>query len=617
MSILRTVKWARSTLLVLLCAIGAAVLTVASGWSSTAWSAPFSQVRLPSQAPSAGAGASDSGKGANWGDPHALSASQPHTLPIDRVTGRHADAVGTDNTDEVAYNWAGLIETGTTFTGISSDWSVPTVEPSQSTQVSATWIGLDGASALDPTIIQIGTTQQTQSGENSYFAWYELYPAPPVYIGDVLPGDHMEAGISQTSSGVWTIGIEDLASSQSFVKSVTYVGPAQSAEWIEEAPVNPSGQILTLADFGSVTFDDLGLGVPDPNAAVDNYSFMANPGGQIIAFPSDVNTSTDSFSVTYGSPSTSTTSNPGSMGSNPIPVQRIFGQDAIGTAIAASQASFPSTGSADAVVLARSDYFADALAGGPLAAAVDGPLLITPGASSSQSLDPRVLTEIQRVLPSSKTVYILGGSLALSPSIDTTLRNLGYKVQRISGSDEYATAVDIAEQLGNPPEVFETTGLSYYDALSAVPAVIANHGAILLTEGSTQAPETATYLAAHSADTRFAIGGPLAAAGADPTAIAIYGQDLYGTAAAVARTFFPNPTSFGAATSASFVDALAGGPVLGEANAPMLLVPSSGQLPSAISDYLQSVASGLTSGTLFGGPLAVGNDVLSELSFAA
>jgi len=298
-----------------------------------------------------------------------------------------------------------------------------------------------------------------------------------------------------------------------------------------------------------------------------------------------------------------------------VPVQRIYGTDAIGTSIAASQAEFPTAGSAQAVVLARSDFFSDALAGGPLAARLGGPLLITPGASLSTSLDPRVQAEIQRVLPVGRTVYILGGDLALSPNIDTTLEGSGYTVVREAGADEYATAVDIAEQLGNPSTIFEATGLNFPDALSAVPAAIATNGAILLTDGTTQAPETAAYLAAHSSDFRYAIGGPLAAAGADPAAQAVYGQDLYGTAAAVASTFFPRATTFGAATGTGFPDALSGGVFMGApaTNGPVLLVQPSGPLPAAIASYLFGVAPTLTQGYLFGGPLAVGADVQSEL----
>jgi hypothetical protein len=298
-----------------------------------------------------------------------------------------------------------------------------------------------------------------------------------------------------------------------------------------------------------------------------------------------------------------------------VPVQRIYGTDAIGTSIAVSQAEFPTAGSATAVVLARSDFFADALAGGPLAAQLGGPLLITPRASLRTTIDPQVQAEIQRVLPVGDTVYILGGDLALSPGIDTQLQALGYVTQRIAGADDYGTAVDIAEALGNPTTIFEATALSFQDALSAVPAAIEEHGAILLTDGTTQAPETAAYLSANTRDTRYAIGGRLAAYGADPTAIPVYGQDLYGTSAAVASMFFPSATVFGAATGADFADALSGGVLMGEpgTQGPMLLVPSSGPLPPTIDTYLTGVLPAVTQGYLFGGPLAVGSDVLTEL----
>jgi hypothetical protein len=298
-----------------------------------------------------------------------------------------------------------------------------------------------------------------------------------------------------------------------------------------------------------------------------------------------------------------------------IPVTRIYGTDAIGTSIAVSQAEFAAAGSAKAVVLARSDFFADALAGGPLAAQLGGPLLITPGAALSATIDLRVQAEIERVLPVGSTIYILGGSLALSPNIDAALQALGYVTQRIAGEDEYATAVSIAETLGNPTTIFEATGLTFQDALSAVPAAIKRHGAILLTNGSTQAPETASYLAAHPSDTRYAIGGMYAAYGADPTATPVYGQDLYGTSAMVASTFFPSATAFGAATGADFPDALSGGVLMGQPGTagPMLLVEPSGPLPPTIDAYLIGVLSTVTQGFLFGGSLAVGDDVLAEL----
>lgn len=299
----------------------------------------------------------------------------------------------------------------------------------------------------------------------------------------------------------------------------------------------------------------------------------------------------------------------------PLPVQRVSGTDAIGTSIAVSETEFPTSGSAKAVVLARSDFFSDALAGGPLAVGVGGPLLITPGAAVRSSLDPRVQAEIQRVLPPGRTVYILGGDLALGHGIDAALQALGYVTQRVAGANEFGTAVDIAEQLGNPSTVFEATGLDFADALSAVPAAIAAHGAILLTDGTAQARETAAYLSAHPSDTRYAIGGPSAALGADRTAIPVYGQDRYGTSAAVAKTFFPGAKTFGAATGTKFPDALSGGAFMGSlaSSGPVLLVGPSGPVPLSIAGYLAPLASSMTQGYLFGGSLAVSDAVLSEL----
>jgi hypothetical protein len=294
--------------------------------------------------------------------------------------------------------------------------------------------------------------------------------------------------------------------------------------------------------------------------------------------------------------------------------QRIFGPEAIDTSIAVSVREFPTAGSAETVVLARSDFFSDALAGGPLAAVKNAPLLITPGTPVRSSLDPSVRDEIERVLPSGHTVYVLGGTLALAPGIDTTLTGLGYTVVRVAGANLYATAVAIAGELDDPSTLFEATGLDFPDALSAVPAAIHAGGAILLTDGTTQAPETAAYLVAHPPTTRYAIGGPLAAAGADPAAIPVYGEDLFGTSAKVASVFFPTAAIYGVATGLSYPDALSGGVFMatGGRLGPVLLVNTHTPLPPTISAYLETLAHG-SPGYVFGGPIAVGDDVVDAI----
>ena len=294
---------------------------------------------------------------------------------------------------------------------------------------------------------------------------------------------------------------------------------------------------------------------------------------------------------------------------SPVPstaIARIAGNDRIATAIAASQDQFPSAHSAGSVVLARSDLFADALTGTPLAAAHNGPLLLT----NSDTLDPAVQAEIVRVLPAGATVYVLGGPAAITPALDATLSRLGFAVVRYAGADRFGTATMVASQgLSDPSTILLVTGLDFPDGLAGGPAASAAHGAILLTNGPNQAPTTAAYLAAHPSDVVRAIGGPAVAA--DPAATAIAGSDRYATAVAVAAAFFPKPSVAGIATGAAFPDALSGGAEMAKLGGPLLLTDPR-QVPADVIAYLEDTPS-ITRLNVFGGPNAIPDSQLSSL----
>jgi hypothetical protein len=292
-------------------------------------------------------------------------------------------------------------------------------------------------------------------------------------------------------------------------------------------------------------------------------------------------------------------------------VQRIAGVDRIGTAIAASQTGFSKDASARAVVLARADSFADALAGTPLAAVRGGPLLLTPSAQ----LDGRVRGEIDRVLPKGATVYLLGGTSALAGGVADELTADGYAVKRLAGADRYGTAVAIAHELGDPGTVFEASGLTFPDALSAGTAASREGAAIVLTAGGILPAATAQYLAAHPGDVRVAVGGP--AATADPSAHAYRGADRYATSLLVANAFFPTPGAVGFASGATFPDALAGGVISAIAGGPILLVPPIGSLQEDTRTYVHDAATSASAFWLFGGTASVDSTVLDEINVAA
>jgi hypothetical protein len=430
-------------------------------------------------------------------------------------------------------------------------------------------------------------------------------PSPPGYAGTSWEEDSTEwSGVTQAIGAVYYwMYVDGWGGSAATTYNVDCKGPADNNCWNHRA-----GLLDTFKPGQNLSFG----GAVSPNNGVVFTTILAGTQG---GPPPYTYTWSQAQADTPGGSTTTTTTpsgncTPGSASSPPTgKVGRLAGGNRDETAIAASNASFGAAGSAKVVVLASDANFPDALAGGPLATAKLGPLLITP----KSGLTAEVESEIKRVLPSGSVVYVLGGGFALDPSTDTTLSNDGYSVKRLAGQDRFGTAVAIADELGDPGTILEATGGGFADALAAGPAASAVKGAILLTAGSTQSDPTSAYIA-DKAPKRYAIGGP--AATADPGATAIVGGDRYQTALRVTKQFVSTPASLGFATGVSAPDALAGGPVEAKATGGLLLVPPCGSISTELHDYLQSVSGSVTKGNLFGGAFAVGDDILGQLENA-
>ena len=295
----------------------------------------------------------------------------------------------------------------------------------------------------------------------------------------------------------------------------------------------------------------------------------------------------------------------------PIGFRRIAGPTRIATAV---DASFFHDNTASAAVIARSDAYPDALAGTPLAAAKGGPLLLTAPAT----LDDQVKAELLRVLPATSTVYLLGGLSALSQAVADQVTALGYTVVRFAGTDRYDTALQVATKgLADPATIFLTTGADFPDALSAGAAAAAKSGALLLTNAKTMPASVSAYLAAHTGDTVFAVGGPAAAA--DPQASGIAGTDRYDTARKVATTFFSGLSGVGLASGANFPDALAGGTAMATLGDPLLLTDPNTLSPPT-EQYLAANTTDLASSLslyVFGGTAAISDAVITQADTAA
>jgi len=272
---------------------------------------------------------------------------------------------------------------------------------------------------------------------------------------------------------------------------------------------------------------------------------------------------------------------------------RVAGNDRVLTSIEASQLVFDDH-TAPAVVLARSDVFADGLTGTPLATAKGGPLLLT----SPAALDPRVAAELERVTAPSATVHVLGGPTAISEDVVAALRERGYGVVRYGGGDRYRTALTVAtEGLGEPDDVLLATGTDFADALSAGAAAASRGAAVLLTDGDVLPRVVREHLDQHPSR-RWAVGGP--AARAVPAATPLVGADRYATSVLVAQTFSSSPPVVGLASGMSFPDALSGGAAVSALDGPLLLTPPD-RLATPVREYLSSNRSSVRTVYGFGG----------------
>lgn len=313
---------------------------------------------------------------------------------------------------------------------------------------------------------------------------------------------------------------------------------------------------------------------------------------------------------------------------------RSSGANRIQTALAISR---DITKSADAVVIATSANFPDALAGTPLADAANGPILLTPAAQ----LDAGVRTRLLELKAGGATkAYLIGGTAALAPAVQTAVAAVfgAGNIQRIGGASRYETSSLIATELAKlrpVAGVVLASGETYPDALSAAGWAAFSGQAILLTKRDTLPAATAASLAqfGHTPTTAeetgtaetglLVVGGTGAISDAVaapyPGMLRIGGANRYETSAMIAQHAWEwgmPSESVGLATGLNFPDALAAGPWCADNGAPLLLM-NPAALPAAAQGFLAGHASTIKHLQVFGGTVAVPKPVLDAAAEAA
>jgi len=302
----------------------------------------------------------------------------------------------------------------------------------------------------------------------------------------------------------------------------------------------------------------------------------------------------------------------------PVPDQpgtkRLAGADRYATAAAIVQDSFPA-GPVPVVFIATGEAFADALAGGPAADVVGGPVLPV----AKVGIPGPILAELDRLDPA--RIVILGGPSAVSDAIATQLQGFTEgPVTRLAGANRYATAATVATTAftGPVPQVLIATGLGFADALAGGAVGALTDSPVLLVNPNSLPAETAAALRALQPRDIAVLGGTSAVSNTVLEQLRGYttggvnrlaGGDRYSTAARLAQVFWPTTTDVVyLATGRNFPDALAGVPAAGLDRAPLLLVDPT-CLPTATKQELDRLQP--TTVVVLGGTATVSNAAAS------
>lgn len=161
-------------------------------------------------------------------------------------------------------------------------------------------------------------------------------------------------------------------------------------------------------------------------------------------------------------------------------VTSVSGSDGYETAALLSAAVWES---AETVVLATGENFADALSGAPLAYQVGGPLLFT----EKGRLNPSTQAEIER-LGATKAI-ILGSEPVISDAQLNALSLMGVESERIGGANRYETAALVSERIDSEGAVV-ADGATFKDVSLASVFAAQHQYPILLSQGNRMPRET-------------------------------------------------------------------------------------------------------------------------------
>lgn len=303
-----------------------------------------------------------------------------------------------------------------------------------------------------------------------------------------------------------------------------------------------------------------------------------------------------------------------------IGVIRISGDTRIDTALEIAKAAYSSKISN--VILTTADNYPDALTGSVLAYKLDAPILLVGSTDADQQ---KVLDYLKSNLDPLGTVYILGGTGAVSEKMEAKVTNIGFKnINRLAGADRYDTCARITDMLkiaqGTP--IVLVSGENYPDALSISSVAALSQYPILLVKGNEIPANILSEISYIKPSKIYIIGlqGAVSSTAEEQISktgvidsanvIRIGGSDRFATSLQIAKYFNLSGSLACIATGNNFPDALAGSLYAAKNNAPIILAAE-----ALSEDQISYINSKKLSGTaIFGGEGAVSKNISNQLT---
>lgn len=290
-----------------------------------------------------------------------------------------------------------------------------------------------------------------------------------------------------------------------------------------------------------------------------------------------------------------------------INISRHAGDNRYETSINTAKHAYKKT---DYAVIASGENFPDALTAGPLAMALDGPIILSP----SKSIQPQTLQALVDL--EVKKVFIIGSEGSISKSVKKNIESVA-SVERIGGKNRYETSALVADRVrsltGNSGFVL-VSGEDFPDALTAS-SYFGIQGTPILLSSSKLVPDVVkSYIEKNPSSNFYVLGGEKTIPSTTLDGLGTYqriaGSNRYETAVKLAQFSKNKSEKVVLVSGLGYPDALSAS-VLSKVYQAPLLLSDSDNLPVAVKNYISENQSHDI--TIVGGTGSVKASVVSQL----